>query len=266
MLCLLTSIGFTACNDVDVNYNADWGDWTPISDLDFESSDSFSEEIDVENHTRMRLHGINGEISITGVSGADSVVISGTKRVESNSIQDANRHLENITVDVQSSANEVLVETIQPPSTWGRQYSVDYTITLPTYMEVQLDTVNGDITIQSMDNDIAVDHTNGNVSLTEIAGSTEVDLVNGTIDSEVVLPLGGTIDLYTVNGNINLDIPEDTSADFEAEVNIGSITLSALVVQDEVIRSTSLTGILGSGQGTISLEADSTGSISVVGF
>ena len=85
------------------------------------------------------------------------------------------------------------------------------------------------------------------------------------IEAEVTLPEDGTINLNLVTGNIELDIPQSTSAEFSASVVTGTISLSDLVLQNQASTPGSLTGTLGSGEGTISLNVV-TGSISVQGF
>jgi hypothetical protein len=89
--------------------------------------------------------------------------------------------------------------------------------------------------------------------------------VNGSIDAEVALPLNGTIDIAVLHGNINLDIPQNTSATFSAGLLEGSIQLINLELRNEVRTPRSLTGILGDGQGDIWLETE-TGNIIVTGF
>lgn len=88
-------------------------------------------------------------------------------------------------------------------------------------------------------------------------------MTSGTLDSEITLPVDGTIDLHTVNGNINLAIPADTSAELSAHVIFGSISVSTLLLQNETSTSDFLIGTLGDGQGTITLEAEVTGDIRV---
>jgi hypothetical protein len=269
LLHLLTSISLISCGsggDTNVNFDSGNFNFPPPRNTAFEAEEAFSEEVEVENRSQMRLKGVNDKITITGISGANSVIITGMKRVKSDSTQDAEAHLQELEVNVQSLANEVFVETILPQDTGGRIYEVDYTITLPKDLEIQITNVNRNVTLNAIDNNITVNNENGDVTLMEIFGSAVVNLTNGIIESEVTLPLNGTIDLNTVNGNINLDIPANTSAGFLATVNIGSISDSNLMFQNEVRTPTSLSGTLGNGQGTISLESEATGSISVSGF
>jgi len=106
---------------------------------------------------------------------------------------------------------------------------------------------------------------NGQVNLDEIIGSASVSLVNGQIVAEVTPPKGGIISMSVVNGGIDLDIPQYTSAQFSASVVNGTISMYDLVLIGLVSTPTSLTGTLGTGEGTIALSTVN-GSISVSGF
>lgn len=247
ILLLLASISLASCfHDDDGNAGS-----VPI----FEAKESFSFEVAAGNHTQLNIQGVNGEITITGESAVDSVMITGIKLVQSTiSTEDAQVHLQELEVDWKSLVNEVSVETIQPKDTVDRNYRIDYTITLPTYFQIQVESVNGIVTLDSIENDVTVRMANANVALMNIQGSAMVTLANGTIESEVVLPLNGTIDLGVAIGDIHLTIPVNTSAEFSASVLNGSINVSTnLVFQNVVKTSTSLSGTLGSGQGMISL-------------
>jgi hypothetical protein len=233
----------------------------------FEEKEPFSFEVTVDNHDQFNLLGVNSEIIITGESGADSVMITAIKIVQSTiSTLDAKEHLQELEVDWESVANTVSVETIQPKDTAERNYRVDYTITLPKYFKIQVNSVNAVVTLNSIENDVTVNIANGEVTLLNIYGSALVNLANGAIDSEVALPLQGTIDLkVATGGHIHLAIPINTSAEFSANTLFGNINVSSVFVfQDEVKTSTSLSGTLGSGQGMISL--GTMGDISVSGF
>ena len=142
---------------------------------------------------------------------------------------------------------------------------VNYTITLPSRLEIVAGNVNGNISLEAIENDVRVTNVNGNIDLDGIIGSARVDLVNGQIDAEVSLPTGGDIDMETVNGQINLDIPRATSADFSASVINGIISVSNLEVQNDVQEPRSRRGTLANGDGNISLSTVN-GNISIRGL
>jgi DUF4097 and DUF4098 domain-containing protein YvlB len=257
---LTTCVYWISCGkDKSVDSNGD------VANTDFVAKESFSFKVHVDAHTRLRLEGISGSVAITGESGSDSVIITGEKRVGSESTDDAEEHLQLLDVSVQDLGNEIFVKTIQPEKTHGRSYVVDYTITLPKSLEVLAHNVNGTVTVDSLDNSISVSNVNGLIALEEIFGSTVVQLTNGEIESQVALPPDGTIDMSVVNGNIDLNIPVNTSAEFSANVTNGRISVSNLVLQNEVSSPTSHQGTLGQGEGTISLRTIN-GNVNVSGF
>jgi DUF4097 and DUF4098 domain-containing protein YvlB len=236
-----------------------------VRNTDFVAQETVSFQVVVTDQIRLKLEAINGNVSIAGVTEANSVDVIGEKRVGSDSMEDAQEHLLELEVNVQDTADEIVIKTIQPQETHGRSYVIDYTITLPSDLEVSIENGNGVVTIEAINNLVSVMNINGLVDLNEIFGSTQVALVNGQIESEVTLPLDGTIGMTTVNGMIELHIPQSTSAEFSASVGNGAISISNLDLKDQVSTSTSLSGTLGEGQGTISLGTGN-GNIIVVGF
>ena len=248
--------------------------------------ESFFFEVSVENHDGFRIQAISGSLEITGSPMADSVTIEGERRVGSDSRSDAAAHLPELEVEVTDHGTEVFVETIQPKRANGRNYVVDYRITIPENLEVFASQVGGSVFINSIDSQLLVNNISGDVELVEIIGSTRVNVISGQIISQVTLPLDdsielstitgsidsevtllsdGIIDITVIDGSINLDIPKNTSATFAAGAIDGAIRLLNLELQDEVKTPHTLTGMLGDGSGDIRLETD-IGNITVNGF
>ena len=256
---ILASIILSSCSsDSD-------GDVSVVSNTNFEAVESFNFVVPVVNHTLFTLIGVNGEININGNAGANSVTITGIKRVLSESVEDAQAHLQDLKVNVQDLLNEIRVETIQPTNTGGRTYIVNYTVTLPRFLKNNITNLNGIVTLDSIDNDVTVLNMNGTATLTNITGSASANILNGQIQGTVTLPLNGVIDMTTLNGDIDLEIPVNTSAILSANVTVGTITTQNLVLQNVVSTPTFLRGTLGNGQGTIELEAKQIEHITVIG-
>ncbi|MHA2099564.1 MAG: hypothetical protein ACW99A_12885 [Candidatus Kariarchaeaceae archaeon] len=236
-----------------------------VSNTDFVASETFYFSIAVQNQTMFSIAGINGNITINGVSNTDSVIITGQKSVGSESIADAQASLQNLDVIVRDLANEVAVETDQPEDTGGRNYNVNYQVTLPKDFMISAANVNGIVSIDSINNTVNAANVNGQILLTDIVGSSAVSLVNGQIVAKITLPLNGNIGMANVNGNVVLQIPTNTSAEFSAGLVNGIITIKNLTLQNQVNSNTSVTGRLGNGAGTISL-ATVNGNINATGF
>jgi hypothetical protein len=227
--------------------NCSSDDPTSPNSPDFAAEDPFSFEMNVADHSGFNLEAINGTMVITQAAGANSVLITGKKRVEAESSDDAREHLQDIEISLEDSTDQIFVKTVQPDNTHGRNYIVNYTITLPQNFDLSVISVNGPLT------------------LNEIFGNVFAGLVNGDINSKITLPLDGVVDMSAVNGSIKLDIPQTTSAQFSAKLVNGNISISNLNLQNRVETSSSLSGTCGDGRGTVNLHTTN-GNIAVSGF
>ena len=246
--------------------------WTGCTDLnnlvgnhDFSAEEPFGFDVNVQQQVGLRLVGISGSVSVTGSANTTIVRITGKRRVEAESLSDANDCLKQLQVNVQDLGNEVSVETVQPKDTQGRNYIIDYVVVLPQTFRVQVTDVTGAVSVDSISNTVVVNSVTGSVTLNRILGNSTASLVTGAIDGRVTMPTNGAVDFSTITGTISLRIPTVTSAQLTASVTTGSIVTSNLVFQSQSSSSTSFVGKLGDGKGTITLKTI-TGGISVTGL
>ena len=264
----LILILLTACGGggIETNFsvNNDGFDFQS-SEPKFFAKETFYSELPIVNHIRIRLEAARGDIEIEGQDDANSVTVIAQKSVGSDSLEDAEMHLNELEVLVTDEVDEILVQTLQPENTLDRKYIVNYHIIIPNYLETEVNLNNGDVDIIDVQNSVMVDGVNGDVFLSNIFGNAFADLTNGSINSTMDLPLNGEIIMSTDNGSIDLSIPTSTSAIFAASVTNGSIDTSNLEFDAAVQTPQSLTGTLGNGEGVIELDTVN-GNISIVGF
>lgn len=199
---------------------------TDVTSTDAVASEDFSYQVDLSGQNQLILNGINSEIMVRGDETATMITIEGKKQVGSETMADATAHLENLEVRIEEKLSEVVVETRQPSNGHGRSYIVDYSITVPGTLKVSIHNVNGAVSIRSTQGDVRVENVNSEIELNEINSNVSAHVVNGRISGSVIMPLDGTIDMSLVNGNINLEIPRETSFEFKANVTNGRITVS----------------------------------------
>jgi hypothetical protein len=235
------------------------------SSTPFESEEPFAFTVDAAGVTTLDVNGINGTITVTGSATADSVTITGTKRVNADTQEKADDGLNLIDVVVATPTGRVVVTSDHPDSESDRNFQVDYDITIPDDVVVIVDNANGTISINRVEARVDVDNANGDVSFDDVTGNVTVDLGNGGVGGDITLPSGGAIDITIGNGTIDLEIPQNTSAQFSASVGNGTISVLVLDLQDEVRTDTSVTGTFGAGDGQIQLSIGN-GTIVVVGF
>jgi len=224
-----------------------------VQNQNFVAEEALQLDLDATGRTTFQVEGINGTIDVIGAAGTEAFTVRGERQVWSESVADAQDYLERLEVVVTETADEILLRTVQPQNTGGRNLVVNYVLTVPERLAARLVNVNGNVTARQVLGSVTVDDVNGQVSLDDLSGSVDVVLVNGNITCQAVIVATGAIDLETVNGNVTLDIPQNTSAKFAAHLVNGTITTSNLVFQTMTGGATSLIGTLGGGQGAIDL-------------
>ena len=263
IICIGLLMGCTGdISGPEINFSADG---FKFNDPEFSMQKSFETEIQVESHGSVNIEAINGEVMVTGHRDVDIVAVTAHLIVGSDSQADADRHIDDLEIMVTDSANEILIQTVQPKNTGGREYHVEYDIIVPSDFTVTTTQVNGSIDIVDIENSVDVWNTNGDVLLSDIVGGVTADVVNGSIAATVTLPVHEAVDMITENGSIELRIPSSTSAVIGAAVVNGIVHTTNLVFSDLVQTSHSLTGTLENGEGVIELRAGN-GNINVIGF
>ena len=196
---------------------------------DFEAKETFSYTFSARQFNALHLDGISGYVSITGTVAGTAIQISGEKIVASSSIDDATQHLDDLEIVIDESGVTLKVKTEQPDDPRGRNYIVNYTITIPA------------------SKDLKVSNVNGNVELGQLAGKIEVDLVNGSVQCMGSSAPARDVRLSTVNGSIDYGIPVSASARLLATVVNGHISLSNLDISNAQITPTQVSLVLGGG-------------------
>jgi len=99
-----------------------------------------------------------------------------------------------------------------------------YEITVPSGVNLSLETVNGDVKVQDCDGELQLETVNGSIEARGVKGTLQGHTVNGRIEAvAVALPPSGKIELQTVNGPIKLTLPKDAHFDFSGETMNGTI-------------------------------------------
>jgi hypothetical protein len=231
---------------------------------EFMAERSFSVGYVVTTQSHFLAIGVFGNVVVKGSTNSGEIWIEGVRRVISPyDRQDASANLARFNNLILANQNQFSVITRLPSDLRGREYIIDYEITVPEGFAVTVSNVTGDVSISAVDNAVSVENFDGDVSLERIRGDITVELASGAIDAEVSLPVDGVVDLSTGNGNIDLAVPLSTSAEFYASAGNGMVSTGSLDVLDALGGDGTLFGTLGSGSGQITL-ATGNGDIALV--
>lgn|GEM_PF-1842266 len=227
-------------------------------------SDTYSFFVDTER--KLSIDNLSGSVTIVGSDGFDSIRVEIVTKVRSTSQTDANSRLDDFDIDITNFVNDslLLIESDHPSSTGDVNYTVEFTITVPSDMVIEVVQAAGAVSITNIDNTIGVNVVAGNVTMTGTNAPITGTITSGSFTVSATLPINNNIVLGTTTGSINLTIPTSTNADFSATVVTGSINTTNLTLTNQASSATTLTGVLGSGAGNIVLTTV-TGSIQVTG-
>ena len=106
--------------------------------------------LELEDQSLLRVVSVNGTVRVRGASGADRVTVNVTRRVQARSHSQAEDHLHFLQIHLSRSPQAIFVETSQPSSEGGITYVVDYDITVPPDLEVEVIQANGEVRIEDI--------------------------------------------------------------------------------------------------------------------
>ena len=212
----------------------------------------------------------NGSVSVRGIVGATTVEVTATLRSRGSTLAEASVRVAQIDVTMTQSGDRILLEYDATDHPLGvRTYSgVDFEVTVPVAVDVDVDTSNGSIRIDDVAGILGLDTSNGRITVADAIGDLDAETSNGTIEIERFEGLlraetsngrieiddfegavdattsngpiqfsGALIDtadhrLVTSNGRIDVDIPSDASLRIVAQTSNGSISTTLPLIGD----------------------------------
>jgi len=195
-----------------------------------EAQQDFSWNGSVDRGDAVTIRGVNGGIIARRASGS-RVVVRAVK---------TSRHddVSTVRVEVVEDAQGVLICAVYPSrrddrpnrcardreyrnNTNDNDVEVEFTVEVPAGVRLEANTVNGEVTIASLDSEVDAGTVNGDIDL-ETSGAASAVTVNGSIDARVGR-LVENVEFTTVNGSIRLTLPSGVQADIEATTVNGRI-------------------------------------------
>jgi len=238
------------------------------------ASEDFSQSASLAGIETVRITTRNGSITVGVDDSLLEALIEGTKTAAGETDEEAATRLDEIEIRVEPNADDATileVEAILPVLSGSIRDKVDFVITLPRGVDLELDCTNGDIEVEGNEGSVDADAANGAIDVTDNTGDVEanssngaltlLDIVgsvvgetaNGQIAVKVTMPDNGTVDVKTNNGRITMDIAEEATASLDLQTSNGTILadLQGFVVTDLRSDINSLKATLNGGGGEI---------------
>lgn len=247
---VMTSVELLQRAGVDVRVEAVHADPAPRAAAHQERQDGdFSWSGAIRPGQVLEVVGVNGPITAVAASG-DRAEVTATKRA---------RHSDpaEVRIEVVEHAGGVTLCAVYPGrgnacepgggrnEVHDNDVQVAFEVQVPAGVRFHGRTVNGGVEVRDLDAEVAVRSVNGDVELST-SGPAEANTVNGSIRATLG-SLASGLSFETVNGSIELDIPDDAGADVDARwVNGGLETDLPLRLRGAIGRH-SAEGTLGEG-------------------
>jgi putative adhesin len=211
----------------------------------------------------LEIKGVNGPIEASPAAGDEAEVVAVKRGHRSDPSQ--------VEVKVVENAAGVTICAVYPSRPAGRanecapgeggrlgaednDVEVHFTVKVPPGLRFTARTVNGSVEAEGLDGDVEMKTVNGGIKVTT-KGRIEAETVNGSIHASMGSSQGSSpLRFKTVNGGIEVDVPEGTNANVKASTVNGGIETDFPLTVKGGFSGKSLSGALGSGGRELSLE------------
>ena len=221
--------------------------------------------IEIENQKHISVTNDSGGIYIYGYPNQDVIETLLYRTVSAEAKKLAEQRLGDIELQHRKTENNIDIFATIDTQPGGLNYTSWYSLDMPNNMVVDITAIWDDINIFDMDTTLTVTDAKRNISVVRHSGSTQLTTLAGDIYVEIAMPDSGYCIAETGAGDIVVRVPQETSARIELVSQSGSVTVNNLEVNDQVEQSGSLSGVLGLGEGEITL-ATNRGAIVLNGF
>jgi DUF4097 and DUF4098 domain-containing protein YvlB len=164
----------------------------------------------------------NGGISVKGWDRSDVLVRS---KVQTSAPSDAEARDLARQVNVQTAGAQIRADGPSGTGNHDRSWSVSYEVFVPTRTSANLQTVNGGISVSDVLGGLEFKSVNGGINLKRVNGTVRGQTTNGGVNVELAGDRwdGQGMEIRTTNGGVNLAVPQNFSAQLEAETRNGSV-------------------------------------------
>ena len=208
-------------------------------------------EVKEEFHKTVPLSA-NGSVSLDNVNGGVEITGWNRNEVQIDAVKSASdqQKLNDMKIEVNASGNSVTIETKFAKHFMNNNPGgVQYTLHVPQNARIdKINLVNGSLTVQKLTGEINANLVNGKVQASDLTGTADLATVNGGIEANYAsLTSVREIKLKSVNGSVDLKLPQSPNAEVEASTVNGSISTDFPLQVKGPLVGKNMSGTLGSG-------------------
>jgi hypothetical protein len=175
----------------------------------------YHKEVELKQSSTLRVENGAGNITITGSRDVDHLIINAVKTVHAVDEAAAKEVSGFVELKLSTKKHEVMIETIvdkvedRRRSFWDRLIgsddewfeAVDYVITAPRDVRVEIVNSSGSVTVTGLDGYLEISAAAGEVTVKDVASDVTLDLTSGSIE---VSQVNGDIEITTTRAEATL--------------------------------------------------------------
>lgn len=193
-----------------------------------EAHDEWRRSYPVAAGASFEIRNANGRIRVEA-GGKDTIEVVATRRVKAPSEAQAKATLAEFEIEETKSGSHIKLESRTGFSFLvNRSKSVDYTVRAPSWVNITLDSTNGEIDVVGVGGMLRAESTNGDIRATSLEGGASVETTNGNVHLDFARLAEGGLKSSTTNGDITVSLPRDVKASLSARVTNGTISATDL--------------------------------------
>lgn len=113
----------------------------------------------------------------------------------------------------------------------GVEIEVNYHVTMPATARLRVRTANGKVSVADMAGRVVISSANGEVIGRNLSGGVDARSVNKPVTIGLAAFGAEPVELRSTNGNVELTLPSDTNASFDANCTNGTIDITGLTLE-----------------------------------
>jgi DUF4097 and DUF4098 domain-containing protein YvlB len=204
----------------------------------------------------------SGTVSLENVNGDVYIAAWDKNEVKVDAVKtaDSSEALAEARIVVDANSDSINIETKYPRDDYRHNHnhaaSVEYRLTVPKGVNLNsVELVNGTLEVTGVKGEVNASCVNGELKATGLHGKTELETVNGRLEAVFEkLDNAQRISMSSVNGSIDLTVPANANAQFDANTVSGSIRNDfGFEEEDEHFVGHELSGRLGNGSTRVKL-------------
>ncbi|MEO8210337.1 MAG: hypothetical protein ABI840_07225 [bacterium] len=227
----------------------------------YTKTETVTHQISTDGKKKIKLDNINGSVTISQSKDSNFLMVKAHKEIKVKK-KYLDTPFDEIEVILDTTGSIISVKTeINKKGEDGifkfnidRNQRVDYEISVPLNMEIEVENINGNITAGRLTDDLKIDLVNGEVSLENYTGLLECEITNGSFSGHIDSTRG--MDINTINGSVTLYLNNYMNANVRAESVHGKITNEQLQFHETIKEKNLFKGKLGSGDSNVDIKIE----------